>query len=155
MRQAECILLFGLTLAISGCCGGYAVVRTTVHDRAEVRPSGELVPGGGTVLHYSRIGEPPNACGSGAKYAEDLWIQVPSVDPGAAFTIGAGDVIAVYVRDQDGNPVRATLVAGKLRIKERAGDSVDALLQVTIHLPSGEVVKLDDDYAFHARAAPQ
>jgi hypothetical protein len=155
MRHAQSVLLLAITLPISGCCGGYAVVRTTVHDRAEVRPSGELVPGGGTVLHYSRIGEPLNACGSGAKYVEDLWIQVPSTDPGAAFTLGAPDVVAVYVRDQEGNPVRATLVAGKLRIKERVGDGVAALLEVTVHLPSGEVVKLDDEYAFHARAAPR
>lgn len=145
-------LLAGLLSAsAAGCCGGYSVVQTTVHDHAELRGGGEPSAGGAFVLHYSRLGEPPNACGSGAKYSEDLWVQVPSVQPGPIYTIGTPDVVATYLRDQDGNPVRATRISGKVRVKERTRDGVAVLLEVTIRLPSGESVKLDDEYAFHAR----
>jgi len=147
--------LVAALLSTSSCCGGYAVVRTTVHDHAEVSPSGEVAAGSGTVLHYSRLGEPLNSCGSGTKYLEDLWIQVPSVQPGAAYALGAPGVVAAYLRGQDGNPVRATAVSGKIRIKEQTRDGLSAELQVTIRLPSGEEVKLDDEYAFHSRPEPQ
>ena len=43
----------------------------------------------GTVLHYSRLGEPPNTCGSDVKITEDLWIQIPTAQPGQSFALGA------------------------------------------------------------------
>ncbi len=154
-RRAATPLLLATLLAASGCCGGYAVVRTTVHEHAAVSPRGELSPGAGTVLHYSRLGEPLNSCGSGTKYVEELWIQVPSAEPGAAFPLDAPGVVAVYVRDQEGNPVKAAALSGKVRVKERKNDTVSAVLDVTIRRPSGETVRLDDDYAFYARPEPR
>ena len=126
-----------------------------MHDHAEVGAAGELAAGAATVLHYSRLGEPLNACGSGAKFVEDLWIQVPSTQPGSAYAIGAAGVVAAYVRDQDGNPVRATGVSGKIRIKDQTASGLAVVLDVTIRLPSGEAVRLDDEYAFHPREAPR
>jgi hypothetical protein len=154
------VALFGLAasallLAASGCCGGYAVVSTTVHEHAVVGASGELTAGAATVLHYGRLGEPPNACGSGAKYVEDLWIQVPSTQAGATYVLGTPGVVAAYLRDQDGNPVRATSVSGTLRIKETTTSGLMVVLDLTIRLPSGEAARLDDEYAFHPRSAPE
>jgi hypothetical protein len=144
------VLVAGL-MPLAGCCGGYSVVSTTFMERAEVRGA-EVAAGTGAVLHYSRLGEPPNACGSGSKYSEDLWIQVPSLSPGPALTVGAPGVSAMYRRDQDGNPVRATGVTGTIRIKERIESGFNVRLEIKVALPSGETIKLDDDYAFHPRS---
>jgi hypothetical protein len=139
-------LLFAALLSLAGCCGGYSVVRTTVKDGGEASSSG-------SVLHYSRLGEPPNACGSDVKIAEDLWIQVPSTGPGQSFTIGAPGVAARYSRDQGGNPVEAKGISGKVTIKERTAQGVVVRLDVTVGLPSGDSVRLDDEYAFHPQSA--
>jgi hypothetical protein len=142
-----CLVLLASLLSAS-CCGGYAVVRTMLHERAVVGESGELANGGAAVLHYRRLGEPLNACREGAKFVEELWIQVPSTEPAPPYTIGAS-VPAKYVREQGGDPVKATEVSGTVRVKERTADGVTVRLDVTIRLPSGEAVRLDDDYTFH------
>ena len=137
------------SLLATGCCGGYAVVRTTAHSRAGVSTGGELERAETSVLRYSRVGEPPNACGSGAQYQESLWIQLPSLRPGQAYSIGSPGVVAVYEREQAGEKSRARSVIGKVSIKDQRADRVVARLDVSITLQSGEVVKLDDDYDFH------
>jgi hypothetical protein len=124
-------------------------VRTTVHAGAEVREGGELAAGSASVLRYSRVGEPPNACGSGAQYVETLWIQVPSIAPGQAYALGGPGVTAVYEREQGGATIRAQRVTGKVTIKKQRDRGVAVAVAVTVALPSGEVVKLDDDYDFH------
>jgi hypothetical protein len=158
-----------LLLAASGCCGGYSVVRTTFVSRpagsaaaaAEAPGLGEegeapelpAAPAGSSgaayVLHYSRLGEPPSSCDSGLQYLEDLFIRVPSLRPGETHTIGQGGVIAMYSRSQEGPRSGAKQVLGTVRIVEREGDDVTAALEVTIVLPSGESVELDDEYTFH------
>lgn len=135
---------------LSGCCGGYSVVRTTVAEHAALGDKGELARADASnVLHYSRLGEPPNSCGSEVKYLEDLWIQVPSLAPGQAFTIGTPGVAASYSRQMGEEVLRAATVAGQIEIKSLEADGLTVALDVTITLPSGETVKLDDDYAFH------
>jgi hypothetical protein len=147
--------LFTLTvtslLLLEGCCGGYAVVRTTVLDNAELRPgsAGEVRHGQGHVLHYSRLGEPPNDCGSEVKYLEDLRIRVPSVRAGDSFVIGTEGVIASYTRQQGESTVSSSSISGTLHINEHSGESVAVALEITITLQTGEVVSLDDEYAFH------
>jgi hypothetical protein len=142
---------------LSGCCGGYAVVRTTQLDHAEVRPGGDVAvtQGDSAVLHYSRLGEPPNACGSGAQYVEDLWMQVPSLAQGSVYTLGAPGVVATYTRDQGAEKVGAKSITGKLTIKDRDASRVVVGVDVAIALPSGDVVKIDDDYDFHPVKAGQ
>jgi hypothetical protein len=152
--RLERLAPLALAALLAGCYGGYAVVSTTVHDHAELDGRGALTAGSGTVLHYSRLGEPVNASGSGKKFIEDLWIQVPNAKPGSAFSLGAPGVSAVYLRDNEGTPVRAAAVTGTLRIKEQTESGLDVALDVTITLPSGERVRLDDVYAFHPRASP-
>jgi hypothetical protein len=161
-RRPSPILLASVLSA--GCCGGYAVVRTTVHERASLPPggslavvgaSGELANGGAAVLHYRRLGEPLNACSDGAKFIEELWIQVPSTDPAPPYTIGGSGVVAKYLREQGGNPVNATGISGTVRVKDRAADGVAVRLDVTIRLPSGQEVRLDDDYVFHPATPSQ
>jgi hypothetical protein len=147
------LLIAGLLSA--GCCGGYAVVRTTFHERAEVHAGGELATGGAAVLHYRRLGEPLNACREGAKFIEDLWIQVPSMEPAPPYTIGAPGVVAKYVREQGGDPVNAKDISGAVTVKQRTADGVAVRLDVTIRLPSGDAVRLDDDYAFHQASPSQ
>jgi hypothetical protein len=149
-------LAAGLLFA-SGCCGGYAVVRTTVHDHAEVRAGAdEPVRGGAEVLHYSRLGEPANSCDANVKYVEDLWIQLPTLDAGRSYTIGAPGVVASYGRAAEGGErVPARSIAGTVTIVERTADGVVASLEIQIALPSGDVVALDDEYAFHAARASQ
>lgn len=104
------------------------------------------------VLHYSRLGEPANACGSGLQYLEDLFIRVPQIADGSTFTIGQNGVIALYARRserQDGPPSGAKKVEGTVRIVGRSGGDVNAELNIAIELPTGEMVELDDEYAFH------
>ena len=140
--------LFGLLL--SGCCGGYSVVRTTMAENAQLKGTNELVQSPtSAVLHYSRLGEPPNSCGSEVKYVEHLWLQVPSLTPGQAYTIGGSGVVAAYTRQQGEQTVRSASIAGRIEIKAQTADGLKIALAVTITLPSGETVKLDDDYAFH------
>jgi hypothetical protein len=157
--------LFPLSLAgalvVSGCCGGYSVVRTTVMSRVDLRAADdgggsadELVSSGTAyVLHYSRLGEPPNTCDSGVQYLEKLWIKVPSITPGKAYAVGEGGAAAIYSRDQGGAVVRASKITGSVRINEVEGAEVMATLSVSITLRSGEVVELDDDYEFHPHNA--
>ena len=66
----------------------------------------------------------------------------------------AGSWSAVYLRDNEGNPVRSVAVTGSLRVKEQTESGLDVVLDVKIQLPSGELVRLDDVYAFHPRASP-
>lgn len=149
----------------SGCCGGFSVVRTTVASRASLDEGGGDEAGralgqvpdvqrgegsaGAYVLHYSRLGEPANACGSGLQYVEDLFIRVPSLREGETFTIGDKGVTALYARRQQGPPSGSKTVSGEVRVIERRGDEVMAELKVTIVLLSDEVVELDDEYTFH------
>lgn len=105
------------------------------------------------MLHYSRLGEPPSSCDSGLQYLEDLFIRVPSLRPGDTHTIGQGGVVAMYSRSQQGPRSGAKQVRGTARIVERAGEDVMVALEVTIVLPSGEAVELDDEYAFHPARA--
>lgn len=143
-----------LFLAASGCCGGYSVVRTTVAKGAELPSEGASeAPRGRTsaafVLHYSRLGEPPNACGSGAQYLENLWVKVPSIAEGQTHVIGMGGVVAVYSREEGGAVSRAKSIEGQIRIEDVDGGEVRATVAIAITLPEGEVVTLDDDYDFH------
>src|SRR5262245_32550108 len=99
-RPFASLPLFGMVL-LSGCCGGYSVVRTTTAENAQLKGTTELVQSPtSAVLHYSRLGEPPNSCGSEVKYVEHLWLQVPSLTPGQAYTIGGSGVVAAYTREQ-------------------------------------------------------
>jgi hypothetical protein len=138
-------------LLLSGCCGGYAVVRTTVMDHAELRPgpAGEVQQGGAYVLHYSRLGEPPNDCGSEVKYLEDLRIRVPSMRAGETFALGTEGVSASYSRQQGELTVSSRSITGILTIQAQSGESVTVALEITITLQTGEVVSLDDEYAFY------
>jgi hypothetical protein len=138
-------------LLLSGCCGGYAVVRTTVLDHAELRPGAEggVRNGEGYVLHYSRLGEPPNDCGSEVKYLEDLRIRVPSMRVGETFALGTEGVSASYSRQQGELTVSSRSITGTLTIHGQSGESVAVTLEITITLQTGEVVALDDEYAFH------
>lgn len=153
--MSRALVLFTFTasglLLLSGCCGGYAVVRTTVLDHADLRPDkvGEVRQGAGYVLHYSRLGEPPNDCNSEVKYLEDLRIRVPSVQVGATFALGTEGVMAAYTRQQGESTVSSSSITGTLTINEQSGESVKVSLAVTITLQTGEVVALDDEYAFH------
>jgi hypothetical protein len=144
-------LMLTSLLVLSGCCGGYAVVRTTVLDHAELRPgpAGEVQHGGAYVLHYSRLGEPPNDCGSEVKYLEDLRIRVPSLRVGETFLLGTEGVTASYSRQQGETTVSSRSISGTLTINEQTGESVAVALAITITLQTGEVVSLDDEYAFH------
>jgi hypothetical protein len=149
-------LLLGipLVLAASGCCGGYSVVRTTVASGTE-RPSEgsqgapRMPRDRAFVLSYSRLGEPPNACGSGAQYFERLSVTVPSIAAGQTHVIGSGGVIATYSREEAGGVSRARSIEGSIRINEVEGGEVRATISIEITLPQGEVVTLDDDYDFH------
>jgi hypothetical protein len=140
-------------LLVSGCCGGYAVVRTTVQDHAELRPGaageGEVRPGEAHILHYSRLGEPPNDCGSEVKYLEDLRIRVPSMNVGETFVLGTEGVLVSYSRQQGGISVASKSVTGTLKINGRTAESVAVALTIKVTLASGEVVALDDEYAFY------
>ncbi|HLM74782.1 MAG TPA: hypothetical protein VK459_18870, partial [Polyangiaceae bacterium] len=145
------LLAIPLLLAASGCCGGYSVVRTTVASGADLPSEGASdTPRGSAaaafVLHYSRLGEPPNACGSGAQYLERLWVKVPSIAAGQTHTIGAGGVTAVYSREEAGAVSRASSIEGSIRINEVDGAEVSATVSISITLPTGDVVTLDDDY---------
>jgi len=153
MRRALVPLTLTLTsvLLLSGCCGGYAVVRTTVLDHADLRPDkvGEVRRGAGFVLHYSRLGEPPNDCNSEVKYLEDLRIRVPSMAVGETFVLGTEGVMASYARQQGESTIASSTITGTLQINAQSGESVMVELVITITLQSGEVVALDDEYAFH------
>lgn len=141
----------------AGCCGGYSVVRTTVLDRAALREGGEIRNGASSVLHFSRIGEPLSSCKPGAQYAEDLWIQVPSLQKGQKYTLGAPGVVVVYEREQDGAHLGAQSVTGTVTIGDRSDERVVVAVAVTVTLFSGEVVGIDSEYDFHppsAAAAP-
>ncbi|MCK6593210.1 MAG: hypothetical protein L6Q76_37110 [Polyangiaceae bacterium] len=141
-----------LFVAASGCCGGYSVVRTTVASGTEMpSPTSEGASGAarGHVLNYSRLGEPPNACGSGAQYFERLLVKVPSIAAGQTHVIGAGGVVATYAREDAGGVSRAKSIEGSIRINEIDGAEVRATVVIAITLPQGDVVKLDDDYDFH------
>lgn len=159
-----------LLLAASGCCGGYSVVRTTFVSRPAGGAAAAQAPAPGLgeegdapalppepagssgeayVLHYSRLGEPPSSCDSGLQYLEDLFIRVPSLRPGETHTIGQAGVIAMYSRSQQGPRSGAKQVLGTVRIVDREGGEVNAALDITILLPSGETVELDDEYTFH------
>src|SRR5262249_20646305 len=154
MSRPPLVLPLSSLLLLSGCCGGYSVVRTTMADQAQVKESGELIRSpASSVLHYSRLGEPPNSCGSEVKYAEDLWVQVPSLAPGQAYTIGAQGVTAVFARQVGEDTTHAAKIAGRGDIKEATGDGATVVLAVTVTLPAGETVKLDDNYAFHPLTA--
>ena len=79
------------------------------------------MPEGDThVLHYSRLGEPPNACSDGAKYIEDLWVQLPSLELGETCSLGKGGVGMAYRREREGSgeAVSARQVTGTVSIKE-------------------------------------
>jgi hypothetical protein len=157
MRVPVLLVAIPLLLAVSGCCGGYSVVRTTVASGADL-PSGDAtdVPRGSAfVLHYSRFGEPPNACGSGMQYVERLWVKVPSIAPGQTHMIGHGGVVAVYSREEGGAVSRARAIEGSIRINEVEGAEVHATVVIGITLPTGEVIALDDDYDFHPARAGQ
>ncbi len=135
---------------LTGCCGGYSVVRTTVLDRAAVQEGGRIEnAGASSVLHFTRAGEPLGGCKPGAQYAEDLWIQVPSLQAGQSFTIGAPGVLVEYVRDQGGARIEAKSVTGKVTIGDRNEDRVVVTVAIAITLPSGEIVEIDSDYDFH------
>lgn len=136
-------------LFLSGCCGGYSVVDTTVRNRAGVNADGEVGSGDASVLHYSRLGEPPNTCSVDAKFSENLWIQVPSLRPGETHAFGRPGVVVAYERMKGGVRIRAKSVSGKVSIKASTPGRVVAALDAAITLPSGEIVKLDDDYDFH------
>jgi hypothetical protein len=142
-----------LLASVSACCGGFSVVRTTFVDRAELRgaASGAMAvrDGDAVVLHYSRAGEPPNACGGDARRVENLWVRVPSVAPGAAHRIGEGGVVGAYELEEAKGTVQAKSVSGSVAFGERTKDGVETTLDLTIVLPSGEVVRLDDEYVFH------
>lgn len=154
-RALHVSALVAALLFTSGCCGGYSVVRTTIHDHAELRAGAdEPVRGNAEVLHYSRLGEPANSCGSSVRYAEALWIQVPALDPGRSHTLGAPGVVASYTRAAEGSePEPARSIAGTVTIVERTADGVVASLEVQISLRAGEVVALDDEYEFHTLQA--
>jgi hypothetical protein len=139
----------------SGCCGGYSVVQTTVIDHADIRPDqpGAVRDGTAFVMHYSRVGEPPNDCGSKASYVEDLYVRVPSLRQGEVFTIDRNGVLASYERSIDGAPTEARSVVGTIAISGREGQDVIATVKITVTLASGETVELDDRYAFHPRSA--
>lgn len=157
MRAPVLLFAIPLLLAASGCCGGYSVVQTRVMSGADI-PSGdagdggdeaEVARGNAYVLSYSRLGEPPNTCGSGAQYLERLWVKVPSIGVGQTHVIGAGGVVAVYSREEAGGLTRARSIEGSIKIEAVEGSEVRATLAISITLPSGEVVALDDDYDFH------
>jgi hypothetical protein len=153
-RPVSSLPLLGLLLFLSGCCGGYSVVRTTMADHAQLKGASDIVRSPeSAVLHYSRLGEPPNSCGSEVKYMEHLWLQIPSLTPGQAYTIGGSGVVAAYTRQQGEQTVRSASIAGRVEIKTQTAEGLKIALTVTITLPSGETVKLDDDYAFHPMAA--
>jgi hypothetical protein len=137
------------SLLAAGCCGGYAVVRTTVLDRASVQEGGQIQNGQGSVLHFSRVGEPLSDCKPGAQYAEGLWIQVPSLQAGQTHTLGTAGVVAVYERKQDNAKIAATSITGTVTIGDRNPDRVVVAVAVTITLSTGEVVALDSEYDFH------
>jgi hypothetical protein len=151
------LLAIPLLLAASGCCGGYSVVRTTVASGADLPSEGasDTPRGSAFVLHYSRLGEPPNACGSGAQYLERLWVKVPSIAAGQTHVIGTGGVTAVYSREEAGAVSRAKSIEGSIRINEVNGAEVSATVVIAITLPTGDVVALDDDYDFHPARAGQ
>jgi hypothetical protein len=157
MRAPALFLAIPLLLAASGCCGGYSVVRTTVASGADLpaADTGDMPRGTAFVMHYSRLGEPPNACGSGAQYLERLWVKVPSILPGQTHVIGAGGVVAIYSREEAGAVSRASAIEGSIRINEVEGLEVNATVVIGIKLPTGEVVQLDDDYDFHPARAGQ
>lgn len=138
---------------LDGCCGGYSVVRTSFLHRAELRADGPVeVPEGDThVLHYSRLGEPPNTCSDGAKYIEDLWVQLPSLKLGETYTLGQAGVGVAYRREREGagQAVQAKQVTGTVRIEAITPELVSATLAIRVVLPSGQAVVLDDEYAFH------
>lgn len=140
-----------IPLALAGCCGGYSVVRTTVLSGVDATPgaSDEVQRGRAFLLKYSRLGEPPNACGSGTQYLENLSIRVPTMRPGDTHSIGKAGVAATYFREQANEIVRASAIKGSIRINAIEGAEVKADLVVTITLPSGETVDLDDEYEFH------
>lgn len=141
--------------AVPGCCGGYSVVRTTFVDRAEMRADdlGTVREGDAFVLHFARLGEPPNDCGSSANYVEDLYIRVPSIGPGEVHTIDRNGVLASYERAIDGMERGARSIEGTVAIRGREGSDLAAHLNVTIRLSGGERVVIDDVYAFHPRKA--
>jgi hypothetical protein len=150
LRQTDVLRLVALVLPLwlAGCCGGYAVVQTRL---SSVPPSRDGADPGGQLLHYSRVGEPPNACGSNQKYTEDLYVRVPSIRAGETHTIGARGVTAAYTRDRGARPETTKRVAGKVTIVELRPGALVAALDVTITLDSGEAVTLDDEYAFHSQ----
>src|SRR5690349_19911396 len=92
---------------LSGCCGGYSVVQTRLESEA-ARPGAA----GAHVLHFARVGEPPSTCGSGARYAEDLFIRVPSVRPGDTFALGSQGVTVSYTRTMQGPPETSQSASG-------------------------------------------
>jgi len=123
---------------VSGCCGGYSVVQTRVEGEPDAQ-----------ILHYSRVGEPANACGSNVKYVEDLFIRAPSLRTGETLVLGSGGVTATYTRGQEGAPESTGRVSGTVVVLDQTPDGLAATLDVTIALASGEVVRLDDEYTFH------
>jgi hypothetical protein len=150
MSRLLALSALAAALLVTGCCGGYSVVRTTVLDKATVREGGQIENGTSSVLHFSRIGEPlSGGCKPGEQYADDLWIQVPSLQAGQSFTLGAPGVVVVYERQQNSAKIIAKSVTGTIKIGERNDDHVSVGVAVTITLPSGEVVGVDSEYDFH------
>lgn len=149
MSRLSTLAALAASFLVAGCCGGYSVVRTTVLDRAAVREGGQIENGTSSVLHFSRVGEPLSSCQPGAQYAEGLWIQVPSLQPGQVYTLGSPGVVAVYERQQEAAKVAAKSITGTITIGDRNADRVVVAVEVTVTLPSGEVVTLDSEYDFH------
>lgn len=156
IRHLAVLAVAGL-LPLAGCCGGYAVVRTTFLQGAEPGPQGstQAAADRAFVLHYSRLGEPPNSCGGDEQLIEDLRIQIPSLRVGQTYTIGQGGVVAMYTRAHTSAPdaqERALSIAGTVTIEEPpgpSGEGMEAELDIQITLATGEAVILNDTYAFH------
>jgi hypothetical protein len=153
MHRLLALSALAAAFLVTGCCGGYSVVRTTVLERAAVGEGGQIENGASSVLHFSRVGEALSSCKAGAQYAEGLWIQVPSLQAGQTFALGTAGVVAVYERQQEGTRVSAKSVTGTVTIRDRNAERVVVGVEVTITLPSGEVVSLDSEYDFHPLTA--
>lgn len=138
-------------LAATGCCGGYAIVRTNTFPNADFLGDrdGAVVRGRAWVLRFERTGEPAGSCESGAKYSETVLIRLPAVQEDTTYTIGAPGVRAQYSREQGGAEIEAVGIAGTVRVESARGAEVEADVDVTITLPSGEHVRVDDRYVFH------
>ena len=144
-------------LFLGGCCGGYSVVQTTVVDRADLRAETPTVirEGDGHVLQWSRLGEPPNDCGSTAQFIEELRVRVPSLRDGDVHALGSPGVVATYERRIGDTRIKPQAISGSVTIGRRVGSDVEALLRVHVALEDGEVLDLDDTYSFHPRGPGQ